>query len=247
MVYTVEELAGAMPDVSHLESCEPEMESPEHYNQLALLMACLNWLFKGRDDIFLGANLTVYFSEEQIKNRDFRGPDLFVVKDVEPRQRSSWVVWHEGGRYPDFILELLSNSTSSTDRGLKKELYQTRFRTPEYFWFSPITLEFAGFRLIAGKYEAIEPDENGRLFSEVLGLYLGIEQDKLRFFFDSGELVKSPDEIAEQQQLRAEQEQLRAEQEQLRAEQEQLRADRAEERAEKLAARLKELGIDPEM
>ena len=24
MVYTVEELAGAMPDVSHLESCEPE-------------------------------------------------------------------------------------------------------------------------------------------------------------------------------------------------------------------------------
>lgn len=32
MVYTVEELAGAMPDVSHLKSCEPEMESPEQYN-----------------------------------------------------------------------------------------------------------------------------------------------------------------------------------------------------------------------
>ena len=225
MVYTVEELAGVMPDVSHLESCEPEMESPEHYNQLALLMACLNWLYKGRDDLFLGANLTVFFSEEQIKNRDFRGPDLFVVKDVEPRQRSSWVVWHEGGRYPDFILELLSSSTASTDRGLKKELYQTRFRTPEYFWFSPITMEFAGFRLVASKYEPIEPDEKGRLWSEVLGLSLGIFEGKLRFFLENGELVLTPEEIAEQQQQRA---------------------DRAQERAEKLAARLKELGIDPE-
>ncbi len=225
MVYTVEELAGVMPDVSHLESCEPEMESPEHYNQLALLMACLNWLYQGRDDIFLGANLTVYFSEEQIKNRDFRGPDLFLVKDVEPRKRSSWVVWHEGGRYPDFILELLSSSTSNTDRGLKKELYQTRFRTPEYFWFSPITFEFAGFRLIAGKYEAIEPDNQGRLWSEVLGLFLGIKDEKLRLFFEDEALVLTPEEIAKQQQQRANQEQ---------------------QRADRLAARLKELGIDPD-
>lgn len=219
MVLTVEELAGAMPDVSRLESCEPPMETPEHYNQLALLMACLNWLLQGRDDIFLGANLTVYFSEEQIKNRDFRGPDLFVVKNVEPRKRSSWVVWHEGGRYPDFILELLSNSTNNTDRGLKKELYQTRFRTPEYFWFSPITLEFAGFRLIAGNYEPIEPDDYGRLWSEVLGLYLGIWEEKLRLFRENGELVLTPEEIAQQQQ----------------------------QRADRLAARLKELGIDPDL
>ncbi|NEP11033.1 MAG: Uma2 family endonuclease [Symploca sp. SIO2C1] len=218
MVYTVEELAGVMPDVSHLESCEPEMESPEHYNQLALLIACLNWLYQGRDDIFLGANLTVYFSEEQIKNRDFRGPDLFLVKDVEPRKRSSWVVWHEGGRYPDFILELLSESTSNTDRGLKKELYQTRFRTPEYFWFSPITFELAGFRLIAGKYEAIEPDNQGRLWSEVLGLFLGIKDEKLRLFFEDEALVLTPEEIAKQQQ----------------------------QRADRLATRLKELGIDPD-
>ncbi|NEP59065.1 MAG: Uma2 family endonuclease [Symploca sp. SIO2G7] len=239
MVLTVKELAGAMPDVSNLESCEPPMETPEHYKQLALLVACLDWLFQGRNDIFVGANLSVYFSEEQLKNQDFRGPDLFVVKDVEPRTRASWVVWHEDGRYPDFILELLSTSTSNIDKGLKKELYQTKFRTPEYFWFSPITLEFAGFSLIAGKYEAIEPDDGGRLWSEVLGLYLGIWEGKLRFFRENGELVLRPEEIAQQEQQRANQEQQRADQEQ----QKRLEAEAA---LEELLQSLRDRGINPE-
>ncbi len=240
MVITIEELAGAMPDVSRLESCEPPMETPRHYNQLALLMSCFQWLWQGRDDIFLGANLTVYFSEEQIKNRDFRGPDLFIVKDVEPRERSSWVVWHEGGRYPDFILELLSDSTQNVDRGTKKQLYQNQFRTPEYVWFSPETLEFAGFRLIAGQYEAIAPDdarseplrERGWLWSEVLELYLGILDGQLRLFFADGELVPTPTEIAQREVQRANLEQQRA--------------DREQQRADRLAARLQALGIDPE-
>jgi len=88
MVSTAEELANAFPDVTYLESCQPQMETPEHYNQLALLVECLNWLLEEVDDIFIGANLTIYFSEEQVKNRDFRGPDLFLVKNAKPRQRS---------------------------------------------------------------------------------------------------------------------------------------------------------------
>jgi len=246
MVITLEELAGAMPDVSRLESCEPPMESPEHYDQLAMMVACVKSLLKGRKDIFIGANLTVYFSEEQLKNRDFRSPDLFIVKDVEPRERSSWVVWHEGGRYPDFILELLSDSTSDVDRGLKKRLYQNQFRTPEYFWFSPQTLEFAGFRLMAGQYEPIEPDERGWLWSQVLELYLGVLNGELRLFFEDGTLVPTPEEMAELEQQRAELEQQRADSEQQRADSEQQRADSEQQRADRLAARLKELGFDPD-
>ncbi len=41
------------------------------------------------------------------------------------------------------------------DKTLKKDLYQDRFSTHEYFWFSPDNLEFAGFRLINQKYQAI--------------------------------------------------------------------------------------------
>lgn len=91
---------------------------------LALLVSCLEWLWRDRDDFFIGANLTVYFSRQQLKNREFRGPDFFLVKPVTPEPRPFWVIWEEDGRYPNLIIELLSNLTASADRGLKKDLYQ---------------------------------------------------------------------------------------------------------------------------
>lgn len=203
MVMTAAELADLMPDATQLESNEPEMESSLHYAQLALLVACLEWLWRDQTDFFIGANLTVYFSREQLKSRDFRGPDFFLVKQTEKRPRKSWVVWEEGGQYPDLIIELLSPATAKTDRHLKKLLYQDRFRTPEYFWFSPETLEFEGYRLIGQHYEPIELNPSGQRWSEVLGLFLGVQDGVLRYFQSSGELVPTPEEAAVQAEMRA--------------------------------------------
>ena len=130
MVFTALELAAIMPDASKIESDEPEMESSLHYLQLSLLVACLEWLWRDRNNFFIGANLTVYYSEQQLRNRDFRGPDFFLVRNTEKRPRRSWVVWQEDGKYPDVIIELLSESTAKVDRNAKKILYQNRFRTP---------------------------------------------------------------------------------------------------------------------
>ncbi|MGH9841703.1 MAG: Uma2 family endonuclease [Blastocatellia bacterium] len=259
-ITVAEKLAEAMPDASWILSEEPEMESTLHYAQLALLVYTLEWFWRERRDYFIGANLTIYFSREGLKMRDFRGPDFFLVKGTENRPRASWVVWEEGGRYPDLIIELLSTSTAETDRELKKDLYQNRFRTPEYFWFSPDTLEFKGFRLVGGKYHEIIPDDRGRRWSDELGLYLGVENRLLRYFTFDGELILTLQESVERemqiaiQALReadtarqlAEQEAQRAEQEARRAEQEARRAEQEAQRAERLAARLREIGVDPE-
>lgn len=158
---TAQQLEAIMPDASKLLSDEPEMESSLHYTQLALLVACLEFLWRTRDDFFIGANLTVCFSRQQLRNRDFRGPDFFLIKQTDRRPRNAWVTWEEDGKYPDLIIELLSTSTADTDRTLKKTLYQDRFRTPEYFWFSPDTLEFEGFRLAGHQYEPIASTANG--------------------------------------------------------------------------------------
>src|SRR4028119_2084770 len=131
MVLTAAQFADLMPDATQLHSDEPEMESSLHYAQLALLVSCLEWLWRDRSDFFIGANLTIYFSRQQLKNRDFRGPDFFLVKHTEKRPRRSWVVWEEDGKYPDLIIELLSDSTATVDREFKKNLYQNEFRTPE--------------------------------------------------------------------------------------------------------------------
>jgi len=234
------ELVAAMPDTSQLLSDEPEMESSLHFTQLSLLVAILEWWWMDRQDFFIGANLSVYFSTEHLKNRDFRGPDLFVVKDTERRPRKSWVVWEEGGKYPDVIIELLSDSTEDIDREIKFRLYQDRFRTPEYFWFSPDTLEFVGWKLVDGKYQEIEPDKKGWRWSSALELYLGVEDGKLRYFTGEGEKVVSPQEEALTNKNSAELEAARADWEAQRA-------DREAQRAERLAVKLRELGMDPDV
>lgn len=168
---TAQELELQMPDASQLLSDEPEMESSLHYMQLLLLVTCLEWAWQERDDFFIGANLTIYFSRQQLKNRDFRGPDFFLVKGTTRSPRNSWVVWEEDGRYPDLIIELLSDSTANVDRNAKLQLYAKRFHTPEYFYFSPDTLEFAGFKLNVDTYLPIPPNAQGWLWSESLGFF----------------------------------------------------------------------------
>ncbi len=106
-------------------------------------------------------------------------------------------MWEEDGKYPNFILEILSESTANTDKDLKKKIYQNTFRTPDYFWFDPYTLEFAGFHLVDCQYQPLEPNPQGHLWSQKLGLYLGIYQGLLRFFTTDEKLVPTPEETAE--------------------------------------------------
>jgi Uma2 family endonuclease len=246
MVLTARELEAIMPDATQLESEEPEMESSEHYMQLMLLVSCLEWWWRNKNDYFIGANLTIYYSRLQLKDREFRGPDFFLVKQTQKRPRKSWVVWEENGKYPNLIIELLSDSTARVDRKLKKDLYQDNFRTPEYFWFDPESLEFQGWRMQGDRYEEIQPNNQGWRWSQELELYLGIDGGKLRYFTPNGQLVPTPQEAAIQEQLQAQQAQLQAQQERERAQQAQSQAQQAQELARRLAERLRELGIDPD-
>lgn len=195
-----------------LESNEPPLESDLHRDQIDLLIRLLRWWWQQRHDFYVSGNLTIYYSPQQRKSEDFRGPDFFVVRNTEDKPRKSWVLWEENGKYPNIIVELLSNSTAQTDRGLKKQIYQDTFRTPEYFWFDPESLEFQGFELLRGTYRQLQPNEQGWLWSEQLELYLGIHEKKLRFFTGEGQLVPTPEEAAIDEQKRANQEQQRAEQ-----------------------------------
>ncbi len=77
MFMTAQQLEQQVADASRLLSDEPEMESPLHYMQLLLLVTSLEWLWRDQNDFSISANLTVYFSRQQLKNREFRGPNFF--------------------------------------------------------------------------------------------------------------------------------------------------------------------------
>jgi Uma2 family endonuclease len=206
---------------TNLYSDEPPLETDFHREQIDLLIRLLKYWWNDRPDFYISGNLTVYYNAQQLKKRDFRGPDIFIVLGAEKRDRRSWATWEEGGKYPNVVIELLSSSTATIDKGEKKDLYQEVWRVPDYFWFHPETMEFAGFHLVNGRYEPIAPTEDGKLWSEQLGLYLGIHEQQLRWFTEQGQLIPSPEE------------------------QERQAKEQAQQRAEQLEAFLRTQGIDP--
>jgi Uma2 family endonuclease len=201
-----------------------------------------------RQDVYVGGNMFVYFSLEQVRNQDFRGPDFFAVLDVPKRERKSWVVWQEG-KGPDVVIELLSESTAAVDKGEKKRVYQDRLRVPEYYWFDPFSAEWAGFALHDGVYEPMDTDAQGRLCSKKLGLalvrwtgrYHEVEARWLRWATLAGDLLPTPQEIAQLEQQRADDAQQRADDAQQRADDAQRQAEDAQRQAEDAQRRAEEL------
>ena len=209
------------------------LESNRHRIAMNVLIRSLQQAWADRQDYFTGGNMFIYYSSAQARNRDFRGPDFFVVLDVDGTQtRQGWVVWEENGRYPDTIVELMSPSTANIDKNDKKHLYERIFRTRDYFVYDPFNPNsLQGWSLdAADRYQPLEPNEQGRLWSQTLGFWLGtwegtIDRETapwLRFYDTQGNLVFLPEEAAQQ------------------------RAEQEAQRAERLAARLRELGENPD-
>lgn len=223
------------------------MESNQHRLGMNVLIESIEQAWNDRQDFFAGGNMFIYYSLNQVKNKDFKGPDFFVVLNTtyDPT-RKAWVSWNENGRYPDVIVELTSPSTANIDKTEKKELYQNVFRTREYYIFDPFDANsLKGWHLDNNLvYEEISPNDQGWLWCESLNLWLGVWQgeierftnDWLRFYHQNGDLVLLPKEAAQQEAIKA----------QNQAQIERQNAIIAQQKLELLATRLRELGENPE-
>lgn len=189
------------------------LETNWHRIEINLLIDSLHYIWRARVDYFAGGNMFLYYSFEQVRKRDYRGPDFFLVIGVDgTRDRKAWVVWEEGGRYPNVIIELSSSSTREVDLGTKKDLYEQVFRTPEYFCYDPDTGRLVGWRLMGGHYTELEPNARGWLWSDEMNLWLGTWQGEylrtmttwLRFYTPEGELVPTRAEAEAQRAEAAE-------------------------------------------
>jgi Uma2 family endonuclease len=208
------------------------METQRHKMQMDLLIEGLDTWLDEREDGYVGGNMFIYFSQAQIKNQDFKGPDFFAVTGVSKKERKSWVVWEEE-KAPDVVIELLSESTANHDKTLKKQIYQDKMRVSEYFWYNPFDSEdFAGFTLNNGLYQPLPLNEKGSYASQSLGLnlvrwsgtYRSVEAVWLRWATLEGEILPTGQELAKQAQQQAKQERLRG---------------------DRLEAQLRALGVEP--
>jgi Uma2 family endonuclease len=186
------------------EDGEP-LESPWHRAQINLLIETLQHHWRGRTDYFVGGNMFIYYSARQARERDYKGPDFFVVQPADgQRARRAWILWEEEGQYPNLIIELLSPTTAAADLGPKKDLYERKFKTPEYFCFDPESNQLRGWHLSDSGYTPLAPTPQSHLPSHELqlrlglweGVYQNIVATWLRFFDLSGKLIPTAEERA---------------------------------------------------
>ncbi|MCS6919320.1 MAG: Uma2 family endonuclease [Fimbriimonadales bacterium] len=201
------------------------MEADWHAVNISLLDEVVRLHLGEPTSYYCAGNMFLYYSVSQAleikeyvegegKKPRYKGPDFFLVKDVDgTRMRESWRVWEEDGRYPDLIVEFISSSTRRKDVEQNVKIYEKVFHTGEYFWYDGRKGELKGYRLDRGRYAPIEPNEQGWLWSDALGAYLGVwrgvyrgrRYNWLRLYDREGRLVPTGQERAEQERQRAEQ------------------------------------------
>lgn len=164
----------------------PMAESTEHLDSILYVLNALKYIFANREDVFVAGDLPVYYDKNNPSYCVV--PDIMVVKGVPDKKRRSYKVWNENGIFPNFIMEITSKYTQIKDRESAKAIYESIFKTNEYFIFDPESCELKGYHLIGDNYETIPLNESNRLVSSELGIEFLVIEDELRCFYN-GELL----------------------------------------------------------
>ena len=164
--------------------------------------------FRDRNDVYVSANMFVYFEEGNPKA--VVAPDVFVVLGAPDHRRRSYKVWEEP-KGPDFVLEITSHSTRLADQGPKRRVYEA-LGVREYWLFDPtgdyLVPPLQGLRLIAGHYVRLpsSTSRDGSLScrSEVLELDLRAADGQLRLHDPAtGQDLPSSEELEERVEQQA--------------------------------------------
>ena len=226
---------------------KPMAETPYHGDNLSGLIQMLRERYRDDPTTYVSGNNFLYFVEGDPKKNV--SPDVFLVHGVEPRYRPIYCTWLEGGKAPDLIIELTSPKTKKEDAVKKFLIYQDILRVREYFLFDPLDEylkpRLQGHRLIEGRYIPIEPDEAGRLHSEVTGLQLFPDGFDLKLFDPrTGEVYLTlAERVAERLQFQREREEQarQVEIERQRAEEQSRQAAEARAEVERLRMEIESL------
>ena len=165
---------------------KPMTESEAQFLPLTYVALALREHFEQRDDVYVGANMFLYYEENN--PRAVVAPDVFVVVGAPKRVRDSYLLWNEP-KGPDFVLEVTSRSTRREDQGRKKRVYAS-LGVGEYFLFDPtgdyLRPRLQGFVLRQGRYERLPtarlPHGEPSLSSEAVGLDLRVRGEELRLY-----------------------------------------------------------------
>ena len=186
-------------------------ESSIHAKLINRLLQMLLHFFERRKDVFLSANMNLYY-EEKNPNKWY-APDLLVAFGVPNHERQSYQVWKEK-IFPQVIFEVASERTWKMDISEKLEIYgelgaeEYYILDPEFAYLPAPMLAFhrKGERLLTAQVK------DDRIFSPRLGLEIVRAENTFRLFNpQTGEFLRTLEEAeSELERLKAEIEKLKA-------------------------------------
>ncbi len=211
---------------------QPMAESDFQFEPLVYAVESLKIHFQDRPDVYAAGNIFFYYEEGQPSK--VVAPDVLVIIGAEKHKRHSVKLWEEP-KAPDFVLEITSKSTRSTDQGSKKGTYEFLGVT-EYFCYDPtgdyLDPPLLGYRLENGLYVPIAAKHvtptSIVISSSTLGLDLRVVDREFRFVDPKS--GKELFNLAESELRRLEEQRLRLDEQRRRLE--------AEDKVRELEARL---------
>jgi Uma2 family endonuclease len=220
---------------------EPMAETELHLQEMVYAWEALNAHFQGDPDVFVGANMFLYYREGDPSG--VVAPDAFVVKGVPKlpggRERRTYLLWNEG-QAPCFVLETTSASTHEQD--VKKKRIYEQLGVAEYFQFDPLgeylRPPLQGYRLVNGRYQRLHPGPDGSLLSQSTGVLFRPDGRRLRLAVGG---TGAPLLRREEEAMARRQAEERAADEAMARRQAEERAAAAEERARSLEEELARL------
>ncbi len=133
-------------------------------------------------------DLIIYWDVPDLRQH---GPDIAVVAGVKAKRRwESFNVAEEGVR-PALIIEVTSPATRRTDM-YDKLIEYDRAGVPTYIIIDivrrkeAIALRLFGYQQSPDGYTVLPPNEQGRLWLEAVGLWLGIEEEQVLLYDSAG-------------------------------------------------------------
>jgi Uma2 family endonuclease len=179
-------------------------ETNFHYDLQSDLIKMLQAFLQHRDDVFVAANLNLYYEEGN--PRVYFTPDLMVCFGIESRPRRIYQLWEEG-TFPQVVFEIASDRTWKNDISDKYEAYAEQ-GVEEYYLLDSeriyLPLPLMAYQFTDGRLKYI-PTQNDRIFSPRLRLEIVDTGKEFRLFNPvRDEFLKTPQELeAENEQLKA--------------------------------------------
>jgi Uma2 family endonuclease len=196
---------------------QPMSDNTKQFRWIVTIKENLELLFAQEPNVFVAGDLLWYPVEGNNTIRN--APDVMVAFDRPKGDRGSYRQWEENNIPPQVVFEILSPGNRMGEMNKKLRFYE-QYGVEEYYIYDPDRIDLTGWLRQGDRLDSIDRIEGW--VSPKLMIRFELQLDNLVIYHPDGKQFVGFIELDKQRQL-------------------------AQAQVTKLAAKLRELGIDPDL